>query len=129
MLKILVVDDEKDICSFVKNFFSLRGYEVFTANCGDEAFKIADEEDPLIVLQDIRMPGIDGIETLRRMKKKRPNNRVIMVTCIDDLDKMAKAKKYGADGYITKPLILDELVNAVKEAAPKLKPNNTTRKS
>ena len=57
------------------------------------------------------------------MKQKKPNNRVIMVTCVDDLSKMKKAKKLGADGYITKPLVLDDLVKAVQEAVPKLKPN------
>ena len=123
MAKILVVDDEQDICNFVKNFFSLRKFEVFSALNADEAFAIAEREDPLIVLQDIRLPGIDGIEVLRRMKEMRPNNRVIMVTCVDDVNRMNEAKKLGADGYITKPLVLDDLVKAVKEAAPKLKPN------
>jgi DNA-binding response OmpR family regulator len=123
MVKLLVVDAEKDVCSFVNNFFSARGYQVFTANNADEAFKIAEREDPLIILQDIRMPGKDGIETLKIMKEKRPNNRVIMVTCVDDLNKMQEAKKLGADTYITKPLVLEDLVKAVTEAAPKLKPN------
>jgi len=123
VVKLLVVDDEKDVCDFVKTFFSVRGYHVFTVSNGEEALKIVEREDPLIVLQDIRMPGIDGIETLRRMKKKRLNNRVIMVTCVDDIDRMETAKKLGADGYITKPLILDDLVKAVTDAAPKLKPN------
>ena len=123
MIKILVIDDEKDVCSFVKSFFGARGYEVFTALNGEEGLNIAETEDPLIVLQDIRMPGIDGIETLKRMKLKRPNNRVIMVTCVDDIGRMEEAKKYGADSYITKPLILDELVRAVNDAAPRLKPN------
>ena len=72
---------------------------------------------------DIGLPGIDGIETLRMMKEMYPNNRVIMVTCVDDVHKMDDAKKLGADGYITKPLVLDDLVKAVMEAVPKLRPN------
>lgn len=123
MVKLLIVDDEQDVCDFVKNFFGMRDYKVFTAHNGEEALAIAEKEDPLIVLQDIRMPGIDGIETLRRLKERRPNDRIIMVTCVDDLDKMSVAKKLGADGYITKPLVLDDLVRAVSEAVPKLKPN------
>jgi DNA-binding response OmpR family regulator len=123
MIKILVVDDEKDVCDFVQCFFSLRGYKVFTANNGEEAIGITEKEDPLIVLQDIKMPGIDGIETLRRMKQKRPNNRVIMVTGLDDTQRMKEATELGADGYITKPLVLDDLIKAVTEATPKLKPN------
>ena len=124
MVKLLIVDDEKDICNFVQNFFSIRGYQVFTANSSDEAFKVAEMEDPLIILQDIRMPGLDGIETLKKMKEKRPNNRVIMVTCVDDVGRMEEARNLGADTYIVKPLVLEELVKAVTEAAPKLKPNS-----
>ncbi len=124
MVKLLIVDDEKDICSFVQNFFSIRGYQVFTANNSDEAFKVAEMEDPLIILQDIRMPGLDGIETLKKMKEKKPNNRVIMVTCVDDVGRMEEARNLGADTYIIKPLVLEELVKAVTEAAPKLKPNS-----
>ena len=123
MIKILVVDDEKDICDFVFAFFSLRGFKVYCATSGEEALNIAKREDPLIILQDVRMAGIDGLETLRRMKELRPNNRVIMVTGADEVDKINKAKKFGADGYITKPLILDDLVRAVQEASLKLKPN------
>ncbi len=123
MIKILVVDDEKDVCDFVKSFFSLRGYQVFTASNGREAIHITEAEDPLIILQDIKMPGMNGIETLRRVKEKRPNDRVIMVTGLDDTRRMQEAEKFGADGYITKPLVLDDLVRAVSEAAPKLKPN------
>lgn len=117
--KILVVDDEQDICNFVKNFFEERGLEVLTASNGEEALAIAENEEPLLVLLDIRMPRMDGIETLRCIKKKRPKDRVIMVSCVDDLDKMDEAKRLGAEAYITKPLILGELVKAVTDRIPK----------
>ncbi len=123
MIKLLVVDDEKDVCNFVYSFFTQRGYEVFIALRGEEALEIAKKEDPLVVLQDIKMPGMDGIETLQKMKEMKPNNRVIMVSAVDDLYIMEEAKKHGADGFITKPLVLDELIKAVIEVAPKLKPN------
>ncbi|NQT07183.1 MAG: response regulator [Candidatus Omnitrophica bacterium] len=125
MMKILVVDDERDVCDFVSNFFGLRGFQVFCALNGEDALQISKTQDPLIVLQDIRMPGIDGVETLRRMKEARPNNRVIMVTCVEDIERVEDAKKYGADGYITKPLVLNDLVKAVNDAVTKLKPNVT----
>ena len=124
MVKLMVVDDEREVCDFVKNFFNKRGFQVFAELNGEEALKLIEKEDPLIVLQDIRMPGIGGIETLRKRKAKSPNNRVIMVTCVDDIERMETAKNFGADGYITKPLVLDDLVKAVMEAVPKLKPNN-----
>ena len=56
MVKILIVDDERDVCDFVKNFFEERGFEVLTASNGKEALPIAEKEEPLIVLLDIRMP-------------------------------------------------------------------------
>ena len=119
MSKILVVDDERDVCNFVKNFFEERGFEVLTALDGKQALTIAENENPLIVLLDIRMPEMDGIETLRCIKKKRPKDKVIMVTCVEDLDKMDEAKRLGAEAYITKPLVLGELVKAVMDRIPK----------
>jgi len=115
--KILVVDDERDVCDFVKNFFEGRHYDVLTASNGKEAVEMASrQKEPLIVLLDIRMPQMDGIEALKNIKKARPSDRVIMVTCIDDIEKMDKAKELGAETYITKPLVLDELVRAVNGA-------------
>ena len=124
MVKILIVDDERDVCDFVKNFFEERGFEVLTASNGKEALPIAEKEEPLIVLLDIRMPEMGGLETLRQIKQKRPDDKIIMVTCVDDLDKMEEAKRLGADGYITKPLVLDELVRAVMDKIPKIRPES-----
>lgn len=114
MTRILVVDDERDVCNFVKGFFEERDYEVLTAHNGKEALEIINKEvGPLIVLLDIRMPQMDGLETLKEIKAKRQDDKVIMVTCIDDLERMDEAKKLGAYTYITKPLVLDELIKAV----------------
>jgi DNA-binding response OmpR family regulator len=118
--KLLVVDDEKDICDFVKNFFGKRGFNVLSASNGEEALPIIEKEKPDITLLDIRMPKLGGIETLRQMKAKDPTREVIMVTCVDDLEKMKEAKELGAHDYITKPLVLDELARKVKELAEKL---------
>jgi len=115
MKKIMVVDDEREICNFVKDFFQERGYAVITALNGEEALELIKDEEELTVMLDIRMPRMDGLETLRRIKKIKPNFRVVMVTCIDDIEKMEEAKRCGAETYITKPLVLDELVKAVME--------------
>ena len=123
MVKILVVDDEKDVCDFVKSFFEERGFKVLVASNGKEALALAEKEAPLIILMDIRMPHMDGIEALKRIKKKTPQNKVIMVTCVEDIDKVDAAKEFGAETYITKPLVLDELVRAVMSTVPKLKNN------
>lgn len=113
--RILVVDDESDICDFVKNFFQERGYDVLTAQSGDDALVIVKEQKPELVLLDIKMKGMDGIATLKHMKDIDRNQKVIMVTALDDQDKMNEATRLGACDYITKPLILDYLEQAVEK--------------
>ena len=114
MRKLLVVDDEHDICDFVRNFFGERGFQVFTAISGDEALAIAKKEKPEIVLLDIKMEGMDGIATLKHLKAINPNLKVIMVTALEDQEKMDEACRLGACEYITKPLALDNLEQAVE---------------
>ena len=115
MRKIMVVDDEHDICDFVKNFFQERGYEVLTALSGEDALEMAKKEKPELILLDVRMRGMDGIATLRHIKDMDKNQKVIMVTALEDQDKMDEACKLGACEYITKPLVLDHLEQAVEK--------------
>jgi len=115
MRKILVVDDEQDICDFVKNFFQERGYEVLTALGGEEALEITKKEKPELVLLDIKMKGMDGIATLKHIKEMNKDQKVIMVTALEDQDKIAEACKLGACEYITKPLMLDYLEQTVEK--------------
>jgi len=115
MRKILVVDDEQDICDFVKNFFQERGYEVLTAVDGESALDITKREKPELVLLDIKMKGMDGIAVLKHIREANKNQKVIMVTALEDQDKMSEACKLGACEYITKPLVLDYLEEAVEK--------------
>lgn len=115
MHKILVVDDETDICDFVKNFFQERGYEVLTALNGEEAIGIAKEEKPELILLDIKMKGMDGIAALKHFKEMDKSQKVIMVTALEDQGKIDEAFKLGACDYITKPLVLDYLEHAVEK--------------
>ena len=115
MHKLLVVDDEQDICDFVQNFFRERGFQVFTALNGDEALSIAKRENPELVLLDIKMQGMDGIAVLKHLKETNKNLKVIMVTALEDQDKMNEACRLGACDYITKPLVLDHLEQAVEK--------------
>lgn len=113
MHKLLVVDDEVDICDFVKTFFKDRGFHVLTALNADEAISITKKERPEIVLLDIRMKGMDGVAALKHIKEIDKNIKIIMVTALEDQDKMNEAYKLGACDYITKPLTLDYLEQAV----------------
>ena len=115
MLKLLVVDDEGEICEFLKSFFEERNYRVVVANSGEQALERVKHEKPQVVLLDIKMPGMDGVQTLREIKTKYPKTKVIMVTAIETRDKIEECLRLGADNYITKPLSLEYLENDVKE--------------
>lgn len=121
MKKILVVDDEVDVCDFVEGFFGKRGFQVLHAHNGKDSLPLIEKERPQIVLLDIRMPQMDGIATLAEIKNAHPDIEVIMVTCVDDLERMDEAKRLGAADYITKPLVLDELKTKVKSVLDKIK--------
>lgn len=111
--KLLIVDDESDVRDFVAHFFRKRKVDVFTAAGGEEALQAIVTERPEIVLLDIRMEGMDGIEVLRRIKELNKQVKVVMVTGRDDDEAKQTTKRLGACGYINKPLELDELEKAV----------------
>ncbi|MCK4252686.1 MAG: response regulator [Candidatus Omnitrophica bacterium] len=121
MIKMLVVDDELDVCDFVKNFFEERNYTVFTALNGEDALRITKTQKPNIILLDIRMKRMDGIETLRKIREIDKNVDVVMVTAVEDEDKMVAARKLDAKDYITKPLVLEELEHTVYERSKGLR--------
>jgi len=111
--KILTVDDEMGIDSFFYEFFTARNYEVLNAQSGKEAIEIVKKEKPRIVLLDIKMRGMDGIETLKKIKEIDKYVAVIMVTGVKDDDVAKRAAELGADDYITKPLSLEYLDKVV----------------
>ena len=115
MSKILIVDDEIEICEFLGEYFKDRHYEVVTASSGIDALQKVTNENPQILLLDIKMPGVDGLQVLREVKMKNPKIKVIMVTATESNDDISEAFKLGADNYITKPLSLEELERDVKE--------------
>jgi len=110
MKTLLVVDDEGEVCNFVKMFFERRKFRVVQAGSKEEAIEVARENQPDIVLLDIRMKtSDDGLEALPEIIKLVPKAQVIMTTGVDDESSMVRAKQMGAIDYITKPLILEDL--------------------
>jgi two-component system nitrogen regulation response regulator NtrX len=107
---ILIVDDEKSICQSLGSILSDEGYEVFTAESGEEALKIIGEELPCLVLLDIWLPGIDGIETLKVIKSGYPQARVIIMSGHGTIETAVKATKLGAFDFIEKPLSLEKVI-------------------
>ena len=109
MIKLLVVDDEKEICKSIKQPFEYLGFTVFTATTAEKALKTFEEKKPKIIFLDIIMPDIDGLELLKQFKKMDPGVIVIMVTAKGDEETHKKAMELGADEYMTKPFGLDDL--------------------
>ena len=107
--KILVVDDEDDVRLFLSDFLSERDLAVGTAASGEEALQKVESLRPDIVLLDIMMPGMEGLECLKQIKAKFPKTLVIMITALKDEARIATAKKLGAQNYIVKPFSLSYL--------------------
>lgn len=116
MTKILVVDDETALCEMIHIFLSRCGYEVLTASSGDEALQKVKDDEPSLMLLDIKMPGLDGLETLRRIKQQGYSTTVIMMTAVADQNVKQKALGMGADDYIIKPVDLRDLQQSVQDA-------------
>ena len=113
MGNILVVDDEIEVVRLLQVFLTSKGYEVSTALNGAEALAKVKETKPDIVLLDIMMPGMGGIDTLKEIKKIDPSIAVIMVTAVVDEELANRAVKLGAFDYITKPINIDYLETCV----------------
>jgi len=113
---ILIVDDEPSILQSLSGLLSDEGFEVLTAANGYEALKIVDTEYPDLVLLDIWMPGIDGIETLKEIKKDNPFIQVIIISGHGTIETAVKATKLGAFDLIEKPLSIDKVIMAINNA-------------
>ncbi len=113
---ILIVDDEPSILQSLGGLLSDEGFEVKTAANGYEALKIVDTESPDLVLLDIWMPGIDGIETLKEIKKNNPHIQVIIISGHGTIETAVKATKLGAFDLIEKPLSIDKVIVAINNA-------------
>lgn len=113
---ILVVDDEESICKSLKAILSDEGYQVLVAGSGEEAVKIVEEEMPQLVLLDVWLPGMDGLETLKAFKKMNPQAMVIIMSGHGTIETAVKATKLGAFDFIEKPLSLDKIIILVNNA-------------
>ena len=111
--KILVVDDEPEVRRLLQDFLSSRGYDVVLAADGMETLATVADQEPDLVLLDVAMPVMNGVETLTKIAALDPPVRVIMVTANADISLMAKLLALGAVDYIPKPFDLDYLEQAV----------------
>jgi DNA-binding response OmpR family regulator len=111
--KILVVDDEPEVRQLMEHFLTERGYEVHIAENGRLGLAALDTFRPDVVLLDMHMPELDGLETLKRIAARAPSLPVIMVTVNDDVETTARLLQLGAADYVPKPFNLDYLEQAI----------------
>ncbi|MGK2945219.1 MAG: sigma-54-dependent transcriptional regulator, partial [Desulfuromonadales bacterium] len=114
--RILVVDDEHLIRWSLEQSLKKQGYEVATAASGEDALRLVQEDAPELMLLDIQLPGMNGLEVLERVKEIDSEILVIMVTTLGVLETAVKAMRLGAYDYINKPFNLDELSIIVRKA-------------
>ena len=108
--KILLVDDEPGMLRYIRTLLEVDDHTVQTATTGEEALELVQKGlQPNLVLLDLLMPGIDGLETLEGLRKLQPNVRVVMLSCVNDTKKVVQAIRLGATDYITKPFQKAEL--------------------
>ena len=117
--KVLFVDDEIDFLEALLKRMKKRGVDVTGVGSGEEALSFLDTNQVDVVVLDVRMPGMDGIETLREIKKRHPLVEVIMLTGHANLEVAIEGMELGAFDYLMKPMDIDELLYKVEDAYKK----------
>jgi len=123
MMKILIIDDDPSIRETLEMFLHEKGYEVMTSEDGGKGLEALQRGRPDIVILDIRLPGMDGLEVLRKIKEKREDIYVIMITAYHAMETTIQAMKLGAYDYIHKPIDVDELEIAIDKVVNNQKLN------
>ena len=132
MRPILIVEDEAIMRESLRDWLTDGGYQVETAEEGEEALKAIAEQDFGVVILDLRLPGKDGIEVLREAKEKRPQLKGIIITAYPSVQTAVEAMKEGAIDYLPKPFDLNELEKLIQETLGpvrvEIKPKAVTEK-
>ena len=124
MPKLLVVDDEIALCDLLCHFFIKQGYRVLMATSGQEALAIVTKEQPDLMLLDVKMPRMSGIEVLKQLRARGDEVKVVMVSASRDDVTIDEAKQLGAIDYVTKPFRLDYLEQVVLKKLASLVPTS-----
>jgi len=114
--KVLIVDDEQDFLETIVKRMRARNIDVTGAESGYQALELLGDRDFDVAILDVKMPGMDGIETLREIKKKKPLTEVIMLTGHASVESGIQGMQLGAFDYVMKPVALDELLQKIRQA-------------
>ncbi|MCU0579372.1 MAG: response regulator [Desulfobacterota bacterium] len=117
--KVLLVDDEVDFLDTLSERMRARGMEVSTSSSGAEALKKVEQESYDVIILDLMMPGVDGLEALKILKEKKPELQVILLTGHASVEKGIEAMKLGAMDFLEKPADLSQLTDKIKKAQAK----------
>jgi DNA-binding NtrC family response regulator len=118
-MQILLVDDDTRVLELLRDALEIHGYDCVLAHDGQTALNLASNESYDLVVLDVKMPGISGIEALRVLKERDPLQPVIMVTAVADIPTAIKAMQLNALDYLTKPFSVKDLLTAVDRAIEK----------
>lgn len=127
--RIMLVDDEKEFVHTLSERLKTRNLESSIAYDGEQALEMIEKEEPDVIVLDLMMPGIDGIETLRRVKGKHPKVEVIILTGHGSFEEKQQAEELGAYAYLRKPVEIDTLARVMREAYANAKKNRTSGKT
>jgi len=114
--RILIVDDDRGMVTTLSDILELRGWETINAFDGEAAIALAETHDVDVVLMDVRMPKVDGVEALRAIKARRPDTRVVLMTAFAAQELLAEAERAGVVSIMRKPVELPELFGLLEEA-------------
>jgi len=114
--KILIVEDEDTLCESLQRVFRREGYEADIADSAETAFRLLENTTYDLILTDVILPGISGIELIARYKEQNPDQKVIIMTAYASLQTAVEALRVGACDFIVKPIMHDELKRMVKKA-------------
>ncbi|MDP3478557.1 MAG: response regulator [Desulfoprunum sp.] len=117
--KVLLVDDEVDFLTTLAERLEARGLKVTTLTRGEDAVATVEAQSFDLIVLDLSMPGIDGLETLKRIKAKQPDAEIIMLTGQGSIKTSIEAMKLGAEDFIEKPVNITELMDKISEAKDK----------
>lgn len=114
--KILVADDEQEIRNLLDHFLKDQGYEVVLASDGNQALKLAAEENPQVIILDIKMPGLDGLEVCKQLKENEQTKLIPVIVITGFEDNKMEALNIGADDFVNKPFDMAEISSRVRSA-------------